>query len=279
MTASLPAPVELAELPPRCAPQTLWQRYHDTSDLQSEEALVQQYLPLVKTVVGRLAMTLPVHLDLDELRGAGIVGLLHAIRHFNPASGTSFETYARFRIRGEVLDELRRLDPASRTVREKARRIENAIVELEQRTGTMPEEGEVAAHLNLPLSVYHRWLDDVRPTTFVCLDSITHYGNDDEGGHTVLDTVSDPLQEGPDELAVRREMAEMIAGRIRRLPEMQRKVLSLYYYEDLRLAEIAEVFGITESRVSQIHAQAILTIRSFVLKVMRGSAALGLPCK
>ncbi len=279
MTASIPAPVELAESTPRCVPQALWQRYHDASDPQSEEALVRQYLPLVKTVVGRLAMTLPAHLDIEELRGAGIVGLLQAIRNYNPASGTSFETFARFRIRGEVLDELRRLDPASRTVREKARRIENAIMELEQRTGAMPEEHEIAAHLQLSLSEYQRWLDDVRPATFVCLDSVTNYGNDSEGNHTILDSVSDPTQEGPDELAGRREMAELIAGRIRRLPEMQRKVLSLYYYEDLRLAEIAEVFDITESRVSQIHAQAILTIRSFVLKVMQGSAAVSLDCK
>ncbi len=274
MTASIPAPVKSSESESRLASQNLWQRYRDASDPHSESALIEQYLPLVKTIVGRLALTLPSHLDIGDLQSAGVVGLLHAVRHFDLSNGTSFETFARFRIRGEVLDELRRLDWASRTVREKARRIQAAIIEMEQCHSGTPNEAQIAAHLNISLSEYERWLDEVRPATFVCLDSVTEL--EEGGGRSLSETLSDPGQECPMEAAGRREMADLIAERIRKLPEMQRKVLSLYYYEDLRLAEIAAVFGVSESRICQIHSQAILTIRSFLEKVERGSEALRL---
>lgn len=273
MPATTPPRVENE---PRALAPALWNRYRESSDTQSENELVQQYIPLVKTIVGRLAMTLPTHVDFEELQSVGVVGLLHAIRNFDPQNGASFETFARFRIRGAVIDELRKMDWASRTVREKARRIQTAMMELERRDPRkVPGDAQVAAELKISLEEYQRWLDEVRPTTFVCLDTAPH---DHEGGESRApsETISDPAQETPMDIAARRELAGFIGDRIKKLPELQRKVLSLYYYEGLRLREIAEAFGVTESRICQIHAQAILSIRSYLSKVERSSEALRL---
>src|SRR5690242_6492587 len=127
-----------AELRPTA--QELWQRYHHHADTHTENALVEQYLPLVRTIVGRLAMTLPDHVDQDDLRSAGLVGLLQSLRNYDPNCGTSFETYARLRVRGAMLDELRRMDWVPRTVHEKARRIQETISQVEQRLGRIPSE-------------------------------------------------------------------------------------------------------------------------------------------
>lgn len=273
MPLSSPLPDLLAE-PELRAPQTLWQRYHVANDSNSENDLVTQYLPLVKTIVGRLAMTLPSHLELEELQSAGGIGLLHAIRHFDPNNGASFETYARFRIRGAVIDELRKADWASRTVREKARRIQTAMMELEQRHSSPPTEKQIADELDISIPDYQRWLEEVRPVTFVCLDSAVSHSEED--GRALAEIVSDPGQDSPLDTLARRELADLIAERIKTLPEVQRKVLALYYVEDLRLREIAEAFGLTESRICQVHAQAILSIRSFLEKIERGSQAMPL---
>lgn len=286
MTANSPTPVEVHESEPAAATggdsaspamalRGLWQRYRDNAETHTENALVEQYLPLVKTIVGRLAMTLPSHLDIAELQSAGVVGLLHAIRNFDPENRASFETYARFRIRGAVIDELRRLDWASRTIREKTRRIQTAIMEIEQRQSTPATEKQIAAELKISTEEYQQWLEEVRPATFVCLDSVSSQDQETDG-RALSEMLSDPAQESPLDVAARREIAGLIAERIKALPEMQRKVLSLYYFEDLRLAEIAEAFGVTESRICQIHAQAILSIRSFVEKAERGSEAMRL---
>ncbi|HTD65789.1 MAG TPA: FliA/WhiG family RNA polymerase sigma factor [Candidatus Limnocylindria bacterium] len=275
MAGSSPSPVLLAEQTTEVSScQTLWQRYRVSNDLQTENDLIEQYIPLVKAIVGRLAMTLPPHLEIEELQSAGVIGLLHALRNFKPNQGACFETYARFRIRGAVIDELRRNDWASRTVRDKARRIQNAMLELEQRHSEPATERQVAAELKISLEDYQRWLEEVRPTTFVCLDSAS--SPDEETSRAMAEIVCDPSQSSPVDDIERREMAELIAQRIKALPEMQRKVLALYYYEDLRLREIAEAFGISESRVSQIHAQAILSIRAFLEKVERSSEAVRL---
>jgi RNA polymerase sigma factor FliA len=240
----------------------LWQRYHSTSDPGTENTLVEGYLPLVRTVVGRVAMTLPAHVCAEDLYSAGLVGLLQAVRSFSPDGGASFETFARFRIRGAVLDELRRLDWVPRLVHDKARKIQNAINELEQRLDRPPEEAEVAAALGLGLEEYQDWLQEVRPIAFVCLDAAPHADSPDSV--TQHDSIPDDSQEDPCDYASRSELKDLIAQRIRQLPPVQQKVLALYYFEDLRLREIAEAFGLTESRISQIHSQAILAIRSHI---------------
>ncbi len=241
----------------------LWHRYLAAgpgSDAENE--LVVQHLPLVKSIVGRLALTLPSHLSLDDLHSAGLVGLLDAVRRFDSSTGTPFESYARVRIRGAVFDELRRLDWVPRSIHDKARKVQEAMHQIEQRESRIPTDSEVARALNLSLDDYLQLLDEIRPATFVCLDSVRSH--ESASGPPISDTLADPAQPHPAERTADRELARLIAGRLEALPDMQRKVLALYYFEDLRLREIAELFGVTESRICQIHSQAILAIRSYL---------------
>ena len=244
---------------------TLWQRYNGSERGSSaEEDLIKEYLPLVKTVVGRVAISLPAHVQKEDLHSAGLVGLLSAARNYNPACGTTFETYARIRIRGAVFDELRRLDWVPRSVHFKARKIQGVIEELEQVQGKPPADHEIATALNISMQEYRQWLDEIKPATFVCLDAVPN-GHDEEG-LSQAERIADENVSGPDEDVSKREMIRLIGGRLEQLPEKHRQVIALYYFEDLRLREIAEVFGVTESRICQIHAEAILALKSFIQK-------------
>lgn len=251
--------------PPRALPSDLlWKRYRRDSGPEddTEGELIEHYLPLVKTVVGRLAMTLPAHASLEDLHSAGLVGLLQALRSYRPGSGAAFETFARFRIRGAVLDELRRMDWVPRSVHDKARRLQETMMDLEQRLGRSPSDEEVADALQLSVGGYRQLLDELRPAAFIHLDSVMQ--NDGSDPTPLHEFHSLEQQELAPEKASRRELIALVLERLERLPEMQRKVLALYYCEDLRLKEIAEVFGLTESRICQIHGQAILAIRGFL---------------
>jgi RNA polymerase sigma factor for flagellar operon FliA len=215
-------------------------------------------------------MTLPDHVDHDDLQSAGLVGLLQAVRNYDPGSGNSFETYARVRIRGAMLDELRRMDWVPRTVHEKARKIQNMMAELEQKLGCTPTEAQVAKAMNLSVTEYVKLLDEVRPAAFVCLDSVSANENGDSG--SLYEVVADTSEDGPAEQTSQRELKQVVLERLKELPDIQRKVLALYYGEDLHLREIAEVFGLTESRICQIHSQAIMAIRSYVQRFEAGFA-------
>lgn len=248
--------------------QTLWQRYHQRADLSTENALVEQYLPLVASILGRLAMTLPEHVSHDDLYSTGLVGLLQALRNYDPACGSSFETYARVRIRGAMLDELRHMDWVPRSIHEKARKIQDSMMRLEQKLGRTPTEVQMAENLGVSVSQYSEMLDEVRPATFVCLDST----NSSEEGDTdsLYEAIADTSEANPVEQVSQRELKKVIFERLKELPEIQRKVLALYYVEDLHLREIAEAFGLTESRICQIHSQAILAIRAYVQRYESG---------
>jgi RNA polymerase sigma factor for flagellar operon FliA len=250
--------------------QELWRHYQKEANSQNESALVERYLPLVRYAVGRLAMTLPDHVDRDDLHSAGLVGLLQSLRNYDPASGTSFESYARLRIRGAMLDELRRMDWVPRTVHEKSRKIQQVIGQLEQRLGRVPTDEQVAAAMKISLAAYRELLDEIRPAQFICLDSVCSSDGDDSG--SLYEVVADPNQEGPMEQVSQTELKQLVFERLKQLPEIQRKVLALYYGEDLHLREIAEVFGLTESRICQIHSQAILSIRFHLQQVENGMA-------
>jgi RNA polymerase sigma factor for flagellar operon FliA len=267
-TALYEPPSAAAHTELRPSAQELWQRYHQQADTHTENALVEQYLPLVRAAVGRLAITLPEHVDADDLHSAGLIGLLQSLRNYDPASGTSFEVYARRRIRGAMLDELRRMDWVPRTVHEKARRIQTVINQLEQRLGRTPTESETAREMNIPVAEYSRLLDEIRPAAFVCLDAACPSQGGESGN--LYDIVPNADEDGPVEQVSKRELKQVILARLKELPEMQRKVLALYYGEDLHLREIAEVFGLTESRICQIHSQAILSIRAYLQRFESG---------
>lgn len=248
--------------------QDLWKRYQKQADTSTENELVERYLPLVISILGRLSMTLPEHVSHDDLRSAGLIGLLQALRNFDPASGASFETYARVRVRGAMLDELRRMDWVPRTIHEKARKIQKMLVELEQKLGATPTEAQMAKALDLPLNEYLALLDEVRPAAFVCLDSAGSSEDNDNG--SLYEVIADTSEDSPVDQVSQRELKAVIFERLKELPEMQRKVLALYYIEDLHLREIAEVFNLTESRICQIHSQAILSIRAYLQRFESG---------
>jgi RNA polymerase sigma factor for flagellar operon FliA len=250
--------------------QELWQHYHLRDDLPTENALVERYLPLVVAVLGRLSMTLPEHVSHDDLHSAGLIGLLQALRNYDPTCGSSFETYARVRVRGAMLDELRRMDWVPRTIHEKARKIQDTLARLEQKLGHVPAEAQVAEAMGLTVTQYSALLDEVRPVSFVCLDSV---GSSEEGDTgSFYEVIADTSEESPVEQVSQRELKQVVFERLKELPEIQRKVLALYYVEDLHLREIAEVFGLTESRICQIHSQAILSIRAYLQRYESGVA-------
>src|SRR5580765_3766067 len=160
-----------------------------------EEELVHQYMPLVKSVVTRLAMTLPPHVDAEDLYSAGLGGLLSAIRQYDPTAGTAFETYARLRIRGAVFDELRRMDWVPRSVHTKARKVQGVMQTIEQRRGRAATDKEMAKALKIPVSEYHQWVEEIRPATFVCLDAPFNGEYDDSVSQ--YESLPDPRQESP----------------------------------------------------------------------------------
>jgi RNA polymerase sigma factor for flagellar operon FliA len=270
MSISVEASPEPGVIPVAPSPtaQELWQRYHKQVDPDAENALIQKYLPLVVSAAARLAITLPEHVDRDDLYSVGLVGLLQALRNFDPACGNSFETYARMRVRGAMLDELRRMDWMPRTVHEKARKIQNTMLQLEQELGQAPTEAQMASALKLSVTDYLHLVNAVRPATFVCLDAV-NASEDSEGG-SLYEIISNPQAEDPTEQTSKLELKRVIFERLKELPPIQRKVLALYYMEDLHLREIAEVLGLTESRICQIHAQAILAIRGYLQRLEAG---------
>ncbi len=237
-----------------------WKSYSSNdhgSELEND--LVKEYLPLVKSVVGRLAMTLPSHVHQEDLYSPGLVGLLTAIRNYDPAQNSNFACYARFRIRGAVLDELRRMDWVPRSVHDKAKKVERVICELEATLHRMPEEEEIAKALKISIEEYQKLIETIRPVAFVSINGCNEYGGPDEPFKGI--NIEDEETPGPDELTSRLELIEKIKEKITELPDRMKKVLAFYYDENMRLKEIAEILGVTESRVCQIHSEAILLIR------------------
>ena len=268
LSESPPAKAVTAK-PNPTAPE-LWQRYHQRDDANTENALVEKYLPLVSSVVARLAMTLPDSVDQNDLYSAGLVGLLQALRNYDPTCGASFETYARTRVRGAMLDELRRMDWVPRSIHEKARKIQNVMTVLEQELGAVPTEEQMANALKISTTEYASLLNEVRPAAFICLDAVSSSENEDGG--SLYEVVTDQAEESPMEKVSQHELKRVIFERLKELPDMQRKVLALYYGEDLHLREIAEVFGLTESRICQIHSQAIISVRAYLQRFEAGMA-------
>ncbi len=226
-----------------------------------KEQIVLEHTPLIRYIVNRIAVRLPSHIDLDDLHNTGVIGLMDAIEKYDPEKNCKFKTYAEFRIKGAILDQLRSLDWVPRSVRQKSRRLERAFGEVEQRLGRSASEDEVADSLGLQIEKFHELMNQVRGISLVNLEEIRGTNSDGDRTGTFADIVEDVHSENPFASLKLSEMKQLIAGTIATLPEKERLVISLYYYEDLNMKEIGGILGITESRVCQIHTKAAIRLR------------------
>jgi len=223
--------------------------------------LVEQYLPLLKSLVARMRIYFPDQIEYGDLYSIGMAGLIQAASRFDGQQPFAFAPYASCRIRGALLDELRRIDHMGRCQRSKTKALQIAIQEVEQKLGRPAQNTEVAAYLGISDEEYEKQLERARPLAFI---DIQKNMSSDSAELTLAETLADPNQPDVRTQCEKKELMELIYNRIQQLQDMPKKVLILYYYKQLRLAEIAHVLGVTESRVSQIHAQAILGLKAYI---------------
>jgi RNA polymerase sigma factor for flagellar operon FliA len=241
----------------------LWRRYKEQGEERARERLVVAYSPLVKFIAGRMASGLPSHVEEGDLISYGLLGLIGAIERFDPGREIKFETFAVARIKGAIIDELRSLDWVPRSVRARARDVERAHAKLEAELQRSPTEEEMAEQLEMSVDELRDALLEIANSSVLALDDLWTFA-DPEGGSqvSVLDTITDPNAVDPEAEAQSSELKDRLADAIESLPERERLVIALYYYENLTLREIGEVLGVTESRVSQLHTKAVLGLRS-----------------
>ncbi len=240
----------------------LWRRYKTAGEERARERLVVAYSPVVKYVAGRMSSGLPAHIEEADLVSYGLGGLISAIERFDLGREIKFETYAITRIRGAIIDELRTLDWVPRSVRARAREIERANVKLEAKLQRAPTDEEMATELDISLEEFHDALLQISNSTIVALDELWSVSDSSGDQVSLLDTLPDRGAPDPQALADQGELRDRIAESIAALPEREKLVIALYYYENLTLREIGEVLGVTESRVSQLHTKAVLRLRS-----------------
>jgi len=219
---------------------------------------IEQYLPLVKRIAGRLAISLPQHVDEDDLTGYGVFGLLDALERFDPARGVKFETYATLRIRGAIIDGLRTMDWVPHSARQKLKRIQDAYGEIEARLGRPAHNEEVAEYLNMELKDLEAAINQGQMLTLTSLDEVAV---GEEGENAPKTQLIDPLAQEAFQEVELLEQKKLLAEAIEKLPEKEKMVVALYYQEDLTLKEIAAIMKLSESRISQLHSQAILRLR------------------
>ncbi|HEV8104400.1 MAG TPA: RNA polymerase sigma factor WhiG [Gaiellaceae bacterium] len=241
--------------------QAIWLEFSRTRDKSIRDRLILTYAPLVKYVAGRLGSGLPAHVDEGDLVSYGLLGLIGAIERYDPSRDIKFETYAIARIKGAIIDELRALDWVPRSVRSRAREIERAIAELEAKTGLAPTDDQIAAKIGISVDELEESLTDISRSSIAALDELWSLSG--EGDQiSLMDTIEDETGPRPEAALDQTEMREALADAIARLPEREKLVVTLYYYEELTLREIGEVLGVTESRVSQLHTKAILRLKA-----------------
>ncbi len=238
-------------------------------DPKAREELILEHTPLIRYVAGRIAMRLPSHIQIDDLTSAGVVGLIDAVDKFDPDKKVQFKTYAEFRIRGAILDELRSMDWVPRSIRRKSTQLESVYNRLQNTLGRPATDEEVAQEMGVSLDQFYKLLDEVKGVNLLSMD-------DPENPLSHLDTeqlvraLGNQDREDPLALLGLNELRQMVATAIANLPEKEKLVVSLYYYDELTMREIGEVLGYTESRISQMHTKAVLRLRARLRTVMTG---------
>src|SRR6202163_1556201 len=242
--------------------QALWREYRAKADPAVRDRLIVTYAPLVKYVAGRLGSGLPAHVDDEDLVSYGLLGLIGAIERYDPERDVKFETYAIARIKGAIIDELRAMDWVPRSVRSRAREIERAIGELERQLHRAPTDEEISKKVGISVSELEDSLTEISRSSIAALDELWTVSSSGGDQIALIDTIEDADAPDPQSSLSATEMREAIGEAIARLPEREKLVVTLYYYEELTLREIGEVLGVTESRVSQLHTKAILRLKA-----------------
>ncbi len=237
----------------------LWIQYKKNGDVQLRNQIIEYYSQLVNRVVNRIAPRYSDYIDVDDLMGYGIFGLIDAIEKFDIDKGTKFEAYASFRIRGAIIDQIREQDWIPRSLRNKAKEVEKTMEKLEMKLGRQVEDDELANHMGISVEDLHRLLGQVHSFSIMSLDEQVL----EIIGNTTL--TSDSYT--PEEQAVIEELKRILIEFIETLPEKEKKVISLYYFEELTLKEIGMIIGVSESRVSQLHSKALIRLKNMLKRV------------
>lgn len=240
----------------------LWNKYKQTGDRKSRDALIIEFSPLVRQVAARVGAGLPSQVEHADLISYGVFGLIDAIDKYDPERPVKFETYAISRIRGAIIDELRSLDWIPRSIRSRAREVERAHTELEAKLHRTPTDSEMAEHLEITPQEYRVTMNRLSTVNMVALDEVTSSGSDRTEAMTLLDTLHDTSALDPARSMESEETKFLLARAIDQLGEREKFVLTLYYFENMTLAEIGEVLGVTESRISQMHSKAVAQLRA-----------------
>ncbi len=249
--------------------EELWELYRKTKDPKIREMFVKQYAPLVKYVAGKVAVGMPHNVDFDDLVGFGVFGLIDAIEKFDPEKHVKFKTYAVTRIRGAIFDELRSIDWVPRSVRQKSREIEDTVQRLEANLGRAATDQEIADEMGMSEEEFQKTMMKVSGTSILSLNDVWYTGEDNDSV-SIVDSIESPESMNPDAIVEKDEIKRVIVQAISELPEKEKKVLVLYYYEDLTLKEIGKVLEVTESRISQLHTKAIMRLRTKLTNIKKG---------
>ncbi|MDE7431293.1 MAG: FliA/WhiG family RNA polymerase sigma factor [Lachnospiraceae bacterium] len=235
----------------------LWQDYMKTRNSEKRDMIILEYAPLVKIVAGRLNMYLGYNVEYDDLVGYGIFGLIDAIDKFDYGKGVKFETYASLRIRGAILDQIRKMDWIPRSLRQKQKKIEAAISKIENEYGRTATDEEIAKEIGIDTDELQNWQGQAKITNIVSLDEFIEASGEKESGFVKTNSF-----EQPENVVIKNELKQQLADALTTLTEKERKVILLYYYEELTLKEISIVLEVSESRVSQLHTKALQKMRA-----------------
>lgn len=234
----------------------LWDRYHKTKSPDLREQLILEYANVVNLVAGRLSVYLGYTVEYDDLVGYGIFGLIDAIDKYDTTKNVKFETYASLRIRGSILDQIRKMDWIPRTLRQKQKRMDAAVVKLESELGRTATQQEIADELNISVEEYENWKSEAEFTNLISLDDYLEQGSEGR-----METFGAKFQQ-PENAVQKQELKEMLVEALKTLTEKEQKVITFYYYEELTLKEISQILSVSESRVSQLHTKALQKIKT-----------------